>query len=118
MTKFEITNTKSGLVLGQYEAATEADALEKMAQDAGYATYAKAQAAAPADDGEIVVTEVRDFASEIAAYIAGSIRPEIDPNELAAQLVAEADLADDADDVTVEVPGRYTKTGNPLSVTV
>ncbi len=40
MTTFTITNTASGIVLGQYEAATEAEALDLMARDAGYADYA------------------------------------------------------------------------------
>lgn len=61
MTKtYEITNTKSGFVLGRYDAETEAEALEIMARDAGYKTYAEACEVAPAEDGEIVVTEVAE----------------------------------------------------------
>ncbi|MDK8188153.1 MULTISPECIES: hypothetical protein [Sphingomonas] len=40
MTTYTITNIASGIVLGQYEAATEAEALDLMARDAGYADYA------------------------------------------------------------------------------
>lgn len=58
MTKrFQIENTVSGLILGVYEGATEAEALDAMARDAGYADYAEAQKVAPADDGEIAITE-------------------------------------------------------------
>lgn len=62
MTKsFQIENSKSGVILGVYEAATEAEALDLMAQDAGYADYAaiEAQEELASDDGEIVVTEIK-----------------------------------------------------------
>lgn len=52
-----IENTTSGLVLGTYEGATAADALDAMARDAGYRDYADLQAQVPAEDGEIIVTE-------------------------------------------------------------
>lgn len=42
MTKFQIANRTSALDLGTYEAATEEEALDLMAQDAGYADYANA----------------------------------------------------------------------------
>lgn len=61
MTKtFQIENTKTGVVLGQYDADTEAAALDLMAQDAGYADYAalQAQPELAADEDEIAVTEV------------------------------------------------------------
>ncbi len=54
MATFTITNTASGIVLGTYEAADEAGALELMAKDAGYDSYAEAYEVAPGDD--LVVT--------------------------------------------------------------
>lgn len=59
MTKrFQIENTKSGVILGEYEAGDEASALDALARDAGYADYAEASAVSPAHNGEIVVTEL------------------------------------------------------------
>ena len=57
MTKYQIENGKTGVVLGIYEAKTEAAALDLMAQDAGYANYADAEAESPSD-GAVVVTVV------------------------------------------------------------
>ncbi len=59
MTKtYSIGNTISGADLGAYEGATEAEALDAMARDAGYTDYAEAQSVAPAAYGEIVATEM------------------------------------------------------------
>ena len=59
MTKtYRIENTLSGVDLGAYEGATEAEALDAMARDAGYTDYAEAQSVAPAAYGEIVATEM------------------------------------------------------------
>lgn len=56
-TTWTIQNTASGATVWQGEAATEAEALDAMARDAGYADYAAACAAAPVAEGEIVVTQ-------------------------------------------------------------
>lgn len=58
MTKYLIENTRSGIILGEYQADSKEAALDAMARDAGYADYAEAQEVAPAGDGEILVTEV------------------------------------------------------------
>jgi hypothetical protein len=39
MTKWKIENASTGVVLGVYEGATANDALDLMAQDAGYEDY-------------------------------------------------------------------------------
>lgn len=58
MTKYQIINTTSGADLGQYDADDEQQALEAMARDAGYESYAAACEVAPVADGEIAVTPV------------------------------------------------------------
>lgn len=57
MKKFEIANRNSGHVLGVYEGETEEAALDAMAKDAGYSSYA----AIPEEVGsaeDLIVTEV------------------------------------------------------------
>ena len=58
MKKYQIENTNSGIILGVYEAASEDMALEELARDAGYATYAIACEAFSVDEDEILVTEI------------------------------------------------------------
>lgn len=58
MATWTIENAVSGLVLGEWEGETAADALDAMARDAGYRDYADLQVRVPADDGEIIVTRV------------------------------------------------------------
>src|SRR5579864_1202896 len=58
MKTFRIEDTFSGVVLGEYHARSERDALDAMARDAGYADYADAQRSDPAPDGELRLTEI------------------------------------------------------------
>ena len=52
--KYRIENTRSGIVLGEYDAESKSDALDAMARDAGYRNYAEAVSVAPGTD--ILVT--------------------------------------------------------------
>jgi hypothetical protein len=60
MTAYQITNRISGEILGVYRGISEDDALDAMARDAGYADYAACCAAAPAEEGEIQITEMEE----------------------------------------------------------
>lgn len=60
--QYRIENMTSGADLGTYSADSEDSALDAMARDAGYASYADLQQRVPGDEGEIVVTEVDDAA--------------------------------------------------------
>jgi hypothetical protein len=55
MTTYRIENMISGVILGDYEGATEAEALDAMARDAGYADYAALCNVVPVKDGEISI---------------------------------------------------------------
>jgi len=57
-TTFRIYNTISGIALGDYDGATEAEALDAMARDAGYADYAACCDVAPAKEDEISVQPI------------------------------------------------------------
>jgi hypothetical protein len=59
MSRYQIENTVSGVILGIYEGATETEALDACARDAGYADYAAVPMQNP-EDGEIVVTKIED----------------------------------------------------------
>lgn len=59
MAHWKIQNTISGAVLGIYEADSKQAALEKMAQKAGYASYAALEEEIPSKDGEMLVTLVK-----------------------------------------------------------
>jgi hypothetical protein len=50
MTTFEISNQTSGYVLGTYEGATEMDALNALARDAGYDNWEASVLADTYDD--------------------------------------------------------------------
>lgn len=58
MKTFEISNAISGAMLGVYHAESKEAVLDAMARDAGYANYEEAQSVAPADPGEVLVTEI------------------------------------------------------------
>jgi hypothetical protein len=53
--RYQIENVRSGVVLGVYKASSEADALDAMARDAGYADYEEACEVAPTFENEISV---------------------------------------------------------------
>jgi hypothetical protein len=52
---FTIVNTISGQNLGSYVASCESDALDLMAIDAGYLSYADLQNQIPAKPGELAI---------------------------------------------------------------
>ena len=58
MKKYQIENTNSAVLFGVYEAESKEMALEALARDAGYATYAIACEAFSVDEDEIIVTEI------------------------------------------------------------
>jgi len=58
MAQFEINNRTSGLVLGVYEAANEADALDEMARGAGYENFADACFVVDNDGSDMIVRRV------------------------------------------------------------
>ena len=59
MRSFTITNRVSGLILGDYEAASPADALEVLALDAGYAGYQEMCDAMPEGDDALIVEPMK-----------------------------------------------------------
>jgi len=58
MATFTITNKVSGADLGTYTASSAAEALDLMAQDAGYESQAAALAVTGGDGSDLVVEEV------------------------------------------------------------
>jgi len=60
MKKFQISNTTSGADLGTYEAATREEALDAMARDAGYKSFAASCEVTGEDGSDLVVREVED----------------------------------------------------------
>jgi hypothetical protein len=53
---YTIANTHSGVILGVFYCETEANALDMMAEDAGYDNYAALCHLVPAQDGELSIT--------------------------------------------------------------
>jgi len=66
MATYRIANTISGVVMGDYQGATEAEALDAMARDMGGKNYAEIQEISPAEDGEILVKKVFSFPDAVA----------------------------------------------------
>ena len=58
MKKYQIENTNSAVIFGVYEAESKEMALEELAKDAGYATYAEAYDAFSVHEEELLVTEI------------------------------------------------------------
>lgn len=59
MTFYRISNTTSGVVLGDYEGRDIREALDKMAQDAGYTDYDDLRYVCSADIQELLITEIK-----------------------------------------------------------
>jgi hypothetical protein len=55
---FQIVNRSSGLNLGNFDADSKQGALEALAREAGYDSYAEMQEVAPAGEDELRVTEI------------------------------------------------------------
>lgn len=72
MTTFRITNQTSGADLGAFEADDKAGALDAMAKDAGYASFAESCETTGEDGSDLVVHEVASD-DDIAALRAESI---------------------------------------------
>jgi len=58
MNTYEISNSTSGIIIGTYEGETAEAALEAMARDAGYTSYAECCADVPAPEGGLEVVPV------------------------------------------------------------
>lgn len=54
--------------------------------------------------------------NEVAGQIADHIKPGLDAASIAAHLIDEKDAVDGSE-IDLEVPGRYTRTGNPFNAT-
>lgn len=69
MKLWRIENTISGAILGEYEGATAEEALDTMAREAGYRTYAECDRVAPSRPGEIRVVEVRQHGTALSFLV-------------------------------------------------
>jgi len=55
-----------------------------------------------------------DLIQKVADDIRDHLKPEIDAVSLATELVDSKDRPDDAEEINLEVPARYTVLGNPI----
>lgn len=92
MTRYNISNTLSGINLGTYEADSEAAALDAMARDAGYADYAEANAVAPSAPGEILVERVEPLYLSLSMRDAETVRRCV-------ELIADAPICEGAEGI-------------------
>lgn len=60
MKKYRIVNTAAGTVLGEYNADSADEALDMLAQDAGYRDYSYARSIMAATGENVVVSECAD----------------------------------------------------------
>lgn len=74
MTRYNISNTLSGVSLGTYEADSQSAALDAMARDAGYANYAEANEVVPSAPGEILVEQVAPLYLSLSMRNAETVR--------------------------------------------
>ena len=89
MTRYNISNTLSGIFLGTYEADSEAGALDAMARDAG---YAEANAVAPSAPGEILVERVEPLYLSLSMRDAETVRRCV-------ELIADAPICEGAEGI-------------------
>ena len=59
-----------------------------------------------------------EVVNELADYIRDDVQGGIDVANLAESLLSEKDRADEDDEINIEVPARYTRSGNPICLTV
>jgi hypothetical protein len=91
-------------------AESEADALDKNAQEAGYDDYADQTHTAPL---ECMYAEIADMTQEIATYLDARqvLRDGLDPYEVAAG--SEPRIDEDIGTISVEIRGSLTWDGTP-----
>lgn len=63
MTKYRIINTAAGTVLGEYNADSADEALDMLAQDAGYRSYRHAREIMAATGENVVVSECPTYSA-------------------------------------------------------
>lgn len=117
---YTISNTISGANLGAYSGDSEADALEAMAQAAGYPTYAEACAVAPSEPGEILVEPVAQFILNAAGqrvvdrFVTERAKDGCEPSAWYADAEAAANDAFHRDMAAViEISSAMSRSGRP-----
>jgi hypothetical protein len=96
MTIYTITNTVSGATIGTYEGATEAEALDAMARDAGYDSHADMLKTIESDGSDIRVEETPSTKA-YEAGLADGLAWDLDGYKTRAQV----ESADDWDAATI-----------------